>query len=58
MEPDLDKEEDLQPQPKELFGEHLLTTEYLGVRPHHALQLIQHSVAIDDALYRQACPTY
>ncbi|XP_053369497.1 lisH domain-containing protein ARMC9-like [Clarias gariepinus] len=29
IEPDLDKEEDLQPQPKELSGEHLLTTEYL-----------------------------
>lgn len=31
MEADLDKEEVLQPQPKELTGESLLTTEYLGV---------------------------
>uniref|UniRef100_A0A8C1HIV2 LisH domain-containing protein ARMC9 n=1 Tax=Cyprinus carpio carpio TaxID=630221 RepID=A0A8C1HIV2_CYPCA len=31
MEADLDKEEVLQPQPKELSGESLLTTEYLGV---------------------------
>uniref|UniRef100_A0A672LY46 LisH domain-containing protein ARMC9 n=1 Tax=Sinocyclocheilus grahami TaxID=75366 RepID=A0A672LY46_SINGR len=30
MEADLDKEEVLQPQPKELSGESLLTTEYLG----------------------------
>uniref|UniRef100_A0A8B9KZ79 LisH domain-containing protein ARMC9 n=1 Tax=Astyanax mexicanus TaxID=7994 RepID=A0A8B9KZ79_ASTMX len=31
MEADLDKEEVLQPQPKELSGENLLTTEYLGI---------------------------
>lgn len=31
METDLDKEEVLQPQPRELSGESLLTTEYLGV---------------------------
>ena len=31
METDLDKEEVLQPQPRELSGEALLTTEYLGV---------------------------
>ena len=31
MEADLDKEEVLQPQPKELSGESLLTIEYLGV---------------------------
>ncbi|KAL7855352.1 hypothetical protein SRHO_G00175420 [Serrasalmus rhombeus] len=31
MEADLDKEEVLQPQPKELSGENLLTSEYLGV---------------------------
>uniref|UniRef100_A0A9J8D4S2 LisH domain-containing protein ARMC9 n=1 Tax=Cyprinus carpio carpio TaxID=630221 RepID=A0A9J8D4S2_CYPCA len=31
MEADLDKEEVLQPQPKELSGESLLTTEYLGI---------------------------
>ncbi|XP_034164759.1 lisH domain-containing protein ARMC9 isoform X3 [Pangasianodon hypophthalmus] len=36
MEPDLDKEEDLQPQPKELSGEHLLTTEYLGIMTNMA----------------------
>lgn len=32
MEADLDIEEVLQPQPRELYGESLLTTEYLGVR--------------------------
>lgn len=47
MEPDLDKEEDLQPQPKELTGEHLLTTEYLGVCPHHPLHLTQHIVTLE-----------
>ncbi|KAG7488189.1 hypothetical protein MATL_G00031550 [Megalops atlanticus] len=31
MEADLDKEEDFQPQPRELSGESLLTTEYLGI---------------------------
>ncbi|XP_026201984.1 lisH domain-containing protein ARMC9 isoform X3 [Anabas testudineus] len=31
METDLDKEEVLQPQPRELSGESLLTTEYLGI---------------------------
>ncbi|MGH0149129.1 UNVERIFIED_CONTAM: hypothetical protein FKN15_015067, partial [Acipenser sinensis] len=31
MEADLDKEEVLQPQPRELSGETLLTTEYLGI---------------------------
>ena len=31
MEADLDKDEVLQPQPGELSGERLLTTEYLGV---------------------------
>ncbi|KAM9460904.1 lisH domain-containing protein ARMC9 isoform 1-T1 [Clarias gariepinus] len=36
MEPDLDKEEDLQPQSKELSGEHLLTTEYLGIMTNMA----------------------
>ncbi|XP_060797130.1 lisH domain-containing protein ARMC9 isoform X2 [Neoarius graeffei] len=35
-EPDLDKEEDLQPQAKELCGEHLLTTEYLAIMPNMA----------------------
>lgn len=34
MESDLDKEEILQPQPRELSGESLLTTEYLGVREY------------------------
>lgn len=32
MEIDIDKEEVLQPQHRELSGESLLTTEYLGVR--------------------------
>ncbi|KAI5609809.1 lisH domain-containing protein ARMC9 [Silurus asotus] len=31
IKPDLDKDEDLQPQPDELSGEQLLTTEYLGI---------------------------
>ena len=31
MEADLDKDELIQPQPGELSGEKLLTTEYLGV---------------------------
>lgn len=33
MEMDIDKEEVLHPQQRELSGETLLTTEYLGVRP-------------------------
>lgn len=37
METDLDVEEVLQPQPRELSGESLLTTEYLGVRAKHTL---------------------
>ncbi|XP_073691938.1 lisH domain-containing protein ARMC9 isoform X3 [Garra rufa] len=37
MEADLDKEEVLQPQPKELSGESLLTTEYLGVNHHSTI---------------------
>ncbi len=37
MEMDLDVEEVLQPQPRELSGESLLTTEYLGVRAKHTL---------------------
>ncbi|XP_062412218.1 lisH domain-containing protein ARMC9 [Sardina pilchardus] len=36
MEADLDKEEVLQPQPKELSGESLLTTEYLGIMTNMA----------------------
>ncbi|XP_072516635.1 lisH domain-containing protein ARMC9 isoform X2 [Salminus brasiliensis] len=36
MEADLDKEEVLQPQPKELSGENLLTTEYLGIMTNMA----------------------
>lgn len=32
MEADIDKEEVIQPQHRELSGESLLTTEYLGVR--------------------------
>lgn len=37
MEADLDKEEVLQPQSKELSGESLLTTEYLGVKHHTSI---------------------
>uniref|UniRef100_UPI003AAFEEDE lisH domain-containing protein ARMC9 isoform X2 n=1 Tax=Centroberyx gerrardi TaxID=166262 RepID=UPI003AAFEEDE len=36
METDLDKEEILQPQPRELSGESLLTTEYLGIMTNMA----------------------
>eukprot|EP00064_Thunnus_orientalis_P005806 superscaffoldBa00000585_g5820 len=36
METDLDKEEVLQPQPRELSGESLLTTEYLGIMTNMA----------------------
>ncbi|XP_069558365.1 lisH domain-containing protein ARMC9 isoform X4 [Brachyistius frenatus] len=36
MEPDLDKEEVLQPQHRELSGESLLTTEYLGIMTNMA----------------------
>ncbi|XP_024909829.1 lisH domain-containing protein ARMC9 isoform X3 [Cynoglossus semilaevis] len=36
MESDLDKEEILQPQPRELSGESLLTTEYLGIMTNMA----------------------
>nr|XP_019954026.1 PREDICTED: lisH domain-containing protein ARMC9 isoform X2 [Paralichthys olivaceus] len=36
METDLDKEEVLQPQPRELTGESLLTTEYLGIMTNMA----------------------
>uniref|UniRef100_A0A8C6S4D8 LisH domain-containing protein ARMC9 n=1 Tax=Neogobius melanostomus TaxID=47308 RepID=A0A8C6S4D8_9GOBI len=36
MEPDLDREEVLQPQPRELSGESLLTTEYLGIMTNMA----------------------
>ncbi len=39
MEADLDKEEVLQPQSKELSGESLLTTEYLGVNSHSTVYL-------------------
>lgn len=46
MEPDLDKEDDLEPQPKELTGEHLLTTEYLGVCPIICLLLWQFAKCI------------
>lgn len=35
MDSDLDKDEVLQPQPRELSGESLLTTEYLGVSAHN-----------------------
>lgn len=35
MDTDLATEEVLQPQPRELSGESLLTTEYLGVRVKH-----------------------
>lgn len=40
METDLDTEDLLQPQPRELSGESLLTTEYLGVRANTRTTLL------------------
>ncbi|XP_058257570.1 lisH domain-containing protein ARMC9 isoform X1 [Hemibagrus wyckioides] len=59
MEPDLDKEEDLQPQPKELTGEHLLTTEYLGIMTNMAKVTrwsVHASQSTDELLVRPVTP--
>ncbi|XP_029905476.1 lisH domain-containing protein ARMC9 isoform X2 [Myripristis murdjan] len=61
METDLDKEEVLQPQPRELSGESLLTTEYLGIMTNMAkakrksASLTQPSV--DEPLQRPVTPS-
>ncbi|CAK6968781.1 lisH domain-containing protein ARMC9 isoform X2 [Scomber scombrus] len=61
METDLDKEEVLQPQPRELSGESLLTTEYLGIMTNMAkvkrksTPLPQSSV--DEPLQRPVTPS-
>lgn len=47
MEADLDKEEVLQPQPKELTGESLLTTEYLGVNHQLIFTILQYRSNLD-----------
>ncbi|XP_067254603.1 lisH domain-containing protein ARMC9 isoform X2 [Chanodichthys erythropterus] len=61
MEADLDKEEVLQPQPKELSGESLLTTEYLGIMTNmvkmkrRSYTPLSHS--IDEPLQRPVTPS-
>ncbi|XP_067370792.1 lisH domain-containing protein ARMC9 isoform X2 [Channa argus] len=61
LETDLDKEEILQPQPRELSGESLLTTEYLGIMTNMAkvkrkcTPLLQQSV--DEPLQRPVTPS-
>ncbi|XP_051980482.1 lisH domain-containing protein ARMC9 isoform X2 [Xyrauchen texanus] len=61
MEADLDKEEVLQPQPKELTGESLLTTEYLGIMTNMVKMkrrsCPQSSRSIDEPLQRPVTPS-
>uniref|UniRef100_A0A672YRK2 LisH domain-containing protein ARMC9 n=1 Tax=Sphaeramia orbicularis TaxID=375764 RepID=A0A672YRK2_9TELE len=57
---DLDKEEDLQPQPRELSGESLLTTEYLGIMTNMARVKRKASVVqpgVDEPLQRPVTPS-
>ncbi|KAM7409565.1 hypothetical protein PAMA_001176 [Pampus argenteus] len=61
METDLDKEEVLQPQPRELSGESLLTTEYLGIMTNMA-KLKRRSTplpqpSVDEPLQRPVTPS-
>nr|XP_055073548.1 lisH domain-containing protein ARMC9 isoform X2 [Misgurnus anguillicaudatus] len=59
MEADLDKEEVLQPQPKELIGETLLTTEYLGIMTNMVKmkrRSFPPSRSIDEPLQRPVTP--
>uniref|UniRef100_A0A8K9X1L0 LisH domain-containing protein ARMC9 n=1 Tax=Oncorhynchus mykiss TaxID=8022 RepID=A0A8K9X1L0_ONCMY len=61
IETDLDKEEVLQLQPRELSGETLLTTEYLGVRDTHTHTHNRRSAAplgrsVDEPLQRPVTP--
>ncbi|KAA0712488.1 LisH domain-containing protein ARMC9 [Triplophysa tibetana] len=60
MEADLDKEEVLQPQPKELTGETLLTTEYLGIMTNMVKmkrRSFPTSRSIDEPLQRPVTPS-
>ncbi|XP_051550406.1 lisH domain-containing protein ARMC9 isoform X2 [Myxocyprinus asiaticus] len=61
MEADLDKEEVLQPQPKELTGESLLTTEYLGIMTNMVKMKRRScppsSRSIDEPLQRPVTPS-
>ncbi|XP_066503345.1 lisH domain-containing protein ARMC9 isoform X2 [Hoplias malabaricus] len=58
MEADLDKEEVLQPQNKELVGENLLTTEYLGIMTNMATvkRRIPSVQSSDEPLQRPVTP--
>ncbi|XP_058846389.1 lisH domain-containing protein ARMC9-like isoform X2 [Acipenser ruthenus] len=61
MEADLDKEEVLQPQPRELSGETLLTTEYLGIMTNmvKAKRMMAPALShiIDEPLQRPVTPS-
>lgn len=60
MEADLDKEEVLQPQARELSGESLLTTEYLGIMTHSLKAKRRSALAgqsIDEPLQRPVTPS-
>ncbi|XP_057181405.1 lisH domain-containing protein ARMC9 isoform X2 [Triplophysa rosa] len=60
MEADLDKEEVLQPQPKELTGETLLTTKYLGIMTNMVKMKRRScptSRSIDEPLQRPVTPS-
>lgn len=61
METDLDKEEVLQPQPRELSGESLLTTEYLGIMTNMAKakkKSPQPQMSGDEPLQRPVTPRF
>ncbi|XP_056132825.1 lisH domain-containing protein ARMC9 [Lampris incognitus] len=61
MDTDLDKEEVLQPQPRELSGESLLTTEYLGIMTNMAKAKRRpaptHQPSVDEPLQRPVTPS-
>nr|XP_057928745.1 lisH domain-containing protein ARMC9 isoform X2 [Doryrhamphus excisus] len=61
IEADLDKEEVLQPQPRELSGESLLTTEYLGIITNipkaKRKATRQHQASADEPLQRPVTPS-
>ncbi|XP_054645152.1 lisH domain-containing protein ARMC9 isoform X3 [Dunckerocampus dactyliophorus] len=61
IEADLDKEEVLQPQPRELSGESLLTTEYLGIITNvpkvKRKSTRQHQPSADEPLQRPVTPS-
>ncbi|KAM9848279.1 lisH domain-containing protein ARMC9 [Aulostomus maculatus] len=56
LESDLDKEEVLQPQPGELSGESLLTTEYLGIMTNMK-KVKRPQPGVDEPLQRPATPS-